>query len=88
MGEDGRVEQGDRTDGIAGMVTHTSSVSRAAGGGPCCAEASSHRGAGEQRLLHGILGVLEWAEHPVAVHRKFSPSPSGQRAWGGAVRLS
>jgi hypothetical protein len=36
-------------------------------------------------LLDQVLGVLEGAEHPVAVHLQLPPVPLGQRGEGGLV---
>ena len=33
---------------------------------------------GQQRVLHGVLGVLQGAEHPVAVHLQLPPVRLGQ----------
>jgi hypothetical protein len=40
---------------------------------------------GQQRLLEGVLGILERAEHPVAVHVQLSAERFGQRAERVAV---
>jgi len=58
------------------------------GGDPV--EPRPHRGAplepgqappgGQQRVLHGVLGVLDGAEHPVAVHQQLPPVRLGQLA--------
>jgi hypothetical protein len=36
-------------------------------------------------LLHQVLGVLEGADHPVAVHLQLPPVPLGQRGERGLV---
>jgi hypothetical protein len=41
----------------------------------------------QERLLHEILGVLQRAEHPVAVHPELATMALDQRAEGGLVAL-
>ena len=39
----------------------------------------------QERLLHGVLGLVERGEHPVAVHVQLAPVPFGERGEPGSV---
>ena len=40
----------------------------------------------EERLLHGVLGLVERGEHPVAVDVELAPVPLGERGERGLGR--
>jgi hypothetical protein len=95
-GRRGRLNSDDVPRFRGASAGRTQHVEAPVGGDPV--EPSAHRGAAlesgeslpgcEQRVLERILGVVERAEHPIAVHLQFSPMRLGQRAERLAVSAS